>query len=61
MSEADGCQKHALECLRMEADCMQLAVETVRPSLRSHFVRMARVWAALAIGGPSDAEIRKLN
>lgn len=54
MFDSDGSRKHALECLRLEADCMQLAVETNRPTLQSHFVRMAAVWAALADSGPSD-------
>jgi hypothetical protein len=33
---------------------MQLAVKSYQPNLQSHFVRMAKVWAALADGGPSD-------
>jgi len=61
VSEADGSQKHALESLRMEADCMRLVAETVRPNLRPHFLGWPPSWAALASSGPSDAEIRKLN
>lgn len=53
MSESDRLRKHALECLRLEADCRQLAFTADRPSLRSHFVRMARVWSDLADRGPS--------
>jgi hypothetical protein len=35
---------------------MLLAVQTDGQNLQSHFVRMAGVWAALADGGPSEAE-----
>jgi len=56
MFEADGSQKYSLECLRLEADCRQLANETDRPDLASHFIRMARLWAALAGSGPSTPE-----
>ena len=55
MFESDGSRKHALECLRLEADCMQLAVETDGPNLQSHFIRMAGMWAALADARPSEA------
>ena len=44
MSEADYSRKHALECLRLAADSMQLAGDIQNPALQSHFVRMARVW-----------------
>ena len=57
--ELDGSRKHALECLRLEADCMQLAVKTHGANLQSHFVRMAKVWAALADSGPSNTQTRK--
>lgn len=55
MLESDRLRKHALECLRLEADCRQLAFETGRPALASHFARMASVWAILADSGPSEA------
>jgi len=45
----------------MEADCKQLAVETSSPNRRSHFVRMAGMWAALADCGPSDIATEKPN
>jgi hypothetical protein len=40
---------------------MQLAVETNSQTLASHFVRMSKVWAALAASGPSHLATRKLN
>ena len=52
MSESDYSRKHALECLRLEADCMQLAGDIQNPALQSHLVRMARVWSSLAVQGP---------
>jgi hypothetical protein len=52
VSESDYSRKHALECLRLEADCMQLAGDIQNPALQSHFVRMARVWSSLAVQGP---------
>lgn len=59
MFESDGSRKLALECLRLEADCKQLAVQTDSPNLQSHFVRMARMWAALTDNGPSDTKAGK--
>jgi hypothetical protein len=53
MSDPEQSRKHALECLRLEADCMQLAADTANPDFQSHFLRMARVWFALAISEPS--------
>ena len=48
MFGSDEWGKHALECLRLEADCRQLGAETDRSYLKSHFIRMAAEWAALA-------------
>jgi hypothetical protein len=43
---------HALECLRLESECKQLAIQTANADLQSHFVKMASVWSALAENGP---------
>ncbi len=40
---------------------MQLAVRTDTPNLASHFVRMARMWAALADSEPSDTQTTQPN
>ena len=48
MSESDNAQKHALTCLRLAADCRNLAAEVPTLSLRAHFFRMARMWTELA-------------
>ena len=53
MSDPERLRKHALECLRLEAVCMQLAGDFPNPHLQSHFLRMARIWFDLAVSGPS--------
>ena len=53
VSEPEPSLKHALECLRLEADCMQMAGTARSHSLQSHFVRMAGFWSSLALSGPS--------
>jgi hypothetical protein len=45
----------------MEADRMQLGAETTSQTLASHFVRMFKVWAALADSEPSDDQPQKSN
>ena len=54
MLDPEQSRKHALECLRLEADCMQLAGDAPDPNSQSHFLRMARVWFAMAVSGPSE-------
>lgn len=44
---SDNLRKHELECLRMEADCMQLAGDVQSPDLQAHFIRMAKEWSLL--------------
>jgi hypothetical protein len=53
MSEAKQLRKHALECLRLQADCMELAGITHGHDVQSHFIDMAQFWGALAVSGPS--------
>lgn len=54
MTNSARSQKHALECLRLESDCRQLAGSTGDPALRSHFTRMALVWNDLAHEGQGE-------
>ena len=61
MAGPEQLRKHALECLRLEADCMQLAGDAPNPNLQSHFLRMARAWLALAVSGPSVIAARELS
>jgi hypothetical protein len=53
VSETDYSKRHALECLRLAADCMQLVSDVHNPALQSHFLRMAREWTSLAVQGPN--------
>jgi hypothetical protein len=48
VSESDDLRKHALECMRLAADCMQLVGDVRSPTLQRHFLRMARVWTTRA-------------
>jgi hypothetical protein len=60
VSKSARLRKHALECLRLAADCRQLAREIDRPAAQRHFLRMAAEWTALAEHGP-EAEARGLQ
>jgi hypothetical protein len=61
MFEAKQLQRHALECLRLQADCTQLAGVARSPNVQSHFVSMARFWGTLAVLGPSPDAGPKLS
>jgi hypothetical protein len=54
MTELKQVNAYALECLRLEADCRELAWNVRSPRLQSHFIRMARTWSALAASGPDS-------
>jgi hypothetical protein len=43
-----------LECLRMAADCRNLAEDSDNPALQKHYFRMAVIWTRLA--APDHAE-----
>jgi hypothetical protein len=51
VSEPANPSKRALECMRLAADCLQLADEVHIPTLQRHFLRMARVWRTHAEQG----------
>lgn len=51
MSEIE--RRYALECLRLEADCRQLARDADSSDLQSHFLGMASFWSELAAQEPS--------
>ena len=48
MSTSNESERLALECLRLTADCMQLARDAPNPAWKAHFVRRARLLQALA-------------
>ena len=51
MSASANLRKLELECLRLEADCLQLAGAVDSPALKSHFLRLAKKWSTQAAGG----------
>jgi hypothetical protein len=61
MSEAKQLRKHAVECLRLQADCMQLAGVARSPNMQSHFVSMARFWGTSAASVLSSGDSSKLS
>ena len=61
MFDAKLLQRHALECLRLQADCMQLAGVARSRNVQSHFVSMAQFWGTLAASGPSSNTRSKLS
>jgi hypothetical protein len=52
VSESDFSRKHALECLRLSADCMQLVGDVRSPTVQRHFLEMAKAWTREAEDGP---------
>jgi hypothetical protein len=58
--ESDEFRKGAVECLRLAAECMQLARSTDNPDLKAHFLGVAKIWTSLAEGqldtGPETQE-----
>jgi hypothetical protein len=48
MFDSKQSQMHALECLRMAADCLQLSRDVHSDKLQAHFVQMAEAWSTLA-------------
>jgi hypothetical protein len=52
MSRPKQMRQRELVCLRLQADCMQLAGDAPSPNLQSHFLRVAGVWSTLAASEP---------
>ena len=51
VSKSVDLRKRELECLRLESDCRQLADAVHSPTLKSHFIEMAKTWSILAAWG----------
>jgi hypothetical protein len=60
MSELDHSRDYSLMCLRLAADCTQLAADVHRPAWQAHFNRMAQEWRSLAEMDPKT-RAKKLN
>ena len=48
MSESEYARKHSLLCLRLAAECRDLAAAASTPELRARVLRMADMWEELA-------------
>ena len=48
MAESEYARKHALLCLRLAAECRDLAAAASTPELRVRALRMADMWEELA-------------
>jgi hypothetical protein len=53
MAELEHSRKHSLMCMRLAADCTQLAGDIHRSDWQAHFIRMAKEWRSLAERDPS--------
>ena len=47
MSESEHARKHSLLCLRLAAECRDLAAAASTPELRARVLRMADMWEEL--------------
>jgi hypothetical protein len=54
MPDSNQLYVRSLECLRLEADCRELAKRARCPDLQSHYLRLADVWLALAVSRTSN-------
>lgn len=54
MSDSNYDRKRELECLRLASDLMQLAADTLNPDLKTHCLRMAKVWSGEAEKIPAE-------
>jgi hypothetical protein len=55
-------RKYELECLRLAADCTDLARDVLEPALQAHFKGLAEAWTAAAECGPGGlAGLARLN
>jgi hypothetical protein len=52
MSESSYVQNFALMCLRLAAECRDLATDAPEAELRAHFLHMANMWTELADHSP---------
>jgi hypothetical protein len=53
--ESDYIRKHAVMCLRLAAECRDLAAGVATPELRARVLRMADMWEDLADQPPSES------
>jgi hypothetical protein len=51
--DSDRVHKYSLECLRLAAECKNLAQGVPVPAVKAHYLRMAEMWLELAVSPPS--------
>jgi hypothetical protein len=49
VSRSNCVQKYALMCMRLAAECRDLAADVPEPDLSAHFLHMASAWEELAV------------
>jgi hypothetical protein len=49
VSDSKYLQKYTLTCLRLAAECRNLAADVPASNLKAHFLRMAGLWTELAL------------
>jgi hypothetical protein len=54
MPASNDDRKRELECLRLAADLMQLASDTLNPYLKAHCLMMAKLWSGEAEKKPAE-------
>ena len=60
MAKLDSSQKHILMCLRLAAECNNLAGDAAMPNhARSDYIRMASMWLELAVQPPQDSSCER--
>lgn len=60
MSKSVDLRKRELECLRLESDCRQLADAVHSPTLKSHFIEMAKTGPSWRRGDLSTSTTARL-
>jgi hypothetical protein len=56
MAKLDSSQKHILMCVRLAAECNNLAGDAAMPNhARCDYIRMASMWMKLALQPPQDS------
>ena len=55
MTNSNNPELYMLTCLRLAADCNDLAGDLAMPNhRRAHYIRMAVMWMELAVSPPQD-------
>lgn len=61
MTEQQSPRNYSLQCLRLAADCTQLAGNVEGVTLQRQLHQMANIWTALAEYGPGAGQRTKIH